>query len=205
MNPNDDDLSQLIRDKATRYQMPLDLLDTIQEQLPQDKPRPKYRMPAFMQTGLSFAAGIILTLLAVPLWQHQATSNEFTDSHVRSLLAEHLMDVVSTDQHTVKPWFLGKLDYAPPVHDLAADGYPLIGGRLDVIGGRDIAALVFRRNKHIINLFVFPEDRATNVGCQSAVGFQAIDWQGSGMRWCVVSDLNMAELQTFVKLQQTAG
>lgn len=230
MNPHDEDLSQsgsersaqddqalsqLIRSRATRYQMPRELRLAIDEALPDStaevppaasRPVTRWRVAPWMPAGMSFAAGILITLLVLPLWQSQtAGGNEFTDSHVRSLLASHLMDVVSTDQHTVKPWFLGKLDYAPPVHDLAAAGYPLVGGRLDVIGGQDVAALIFKRNKHIINLFVFPEDRAEQVNCQSAFGFQAESWRAQGMRWCAISDLNDAELKDFAHLQQVAG
>ena len=120
-------------------------------------------------------------------------------------MAGHLFDVQSTDQHTVKPWFLGKLDFAPPVADLSAIGFPLVGGRLDYLGGRPAAALVDQRQKHTINVFVSPEktgDRAEVV--QSERGFHIHHWVRDGMSFWAVSDLNDAELTQFVRALQTS-
>ena len=127
------------------------------------------------------------------------------DGHVRSLMADHLFDVQSTDQHTVKPWFLGRLDYAPPVTDLAALGYPLVGGRLEYLSGRPVAALVYQRHKHAINVFVWPAgtDRATTIAVQSVRGFHVRHWNRDGMSFWAVSELNDAELTDFAyALQQ---
>jgi len=121
------------------------------------------------------------------------------DSHVRALMGEHLFDVRSTDQHTVKPWFLGKLDFSPPVDDLASLGFPLTGGRLDYLAGRPVAALVYTHAQHTINLFVWPETSA-NVGspdARSIRGFHVRHWTRGGMSFWAVSDLNDMELDQF--------
>jgi anti-sigma factor RsiW len=124
-------------------------------------------------------------------------------AHVRSLVTNHLTDVISSDQHTVKPWFNGKLDFSPPVVNLAAEGYPLIGGRLDYLDGRAVAALVFQRNKHEINLFVWPTtNKSQDFQSSNFNGFNLYHWNQSGMTYWAVSDLNTAELQSFVELVQ---
>jgi len=123
------------------------------------------------------------------------------DAHLRSLQAGHLVDVISTDQHTVKPWFDGKLDFAPPVRDFANDGFPLQGGRLDVLRGRSVAALVYGRRKHVVNVFVWPtaeRDRAARSGSQ--LGYQWVDWRKSGMEFCAVSDTSAADLEELQRL-----
>ena len=109
------------------------------------------------------------------------------------------MDVVSTDQHTVKPWFDGKLDFAPPVHDFVNEGFPLQGGRLDVVHGRTVAVLVYARRKHLINVFVWPTTEPDSEPLSgSQLGYHWIDWRKSGMEMCAVSDVtpdDLAELQ----------
>jgi anti-sigma factor RsiW len=122
--------------------------------------------------------------------------------HVRSLMAGHLMDVVSTDQHTVKPWFNGRLDFAPDVKDFAAQDFPLVGGRLDYLGDRPVAALVYRRNKHVINVFVWPAADTSEAPkeTQNLRGFNIINRQANGLRYCLVSDLNEKELRDLADL-----
>jgi anti-sigma factor RsiW len=133
-----------------------------------------------------------------------AMVDDVVNSHVRSLMADHLFDVRSTDQHTVKPWFLGKLDFSPPVADLASIGFPLVGGRLDYLGGRPVAALVYQRQKHTINLFVSPEgdDPFKAIGVRSVRGFHVHHWIRDGMSFWAVSDLNDAELTGFARALQ---
>lgn len=130
---------------------------------------------------------------------------EVVNAHVRSLQAEHLFDVQSTDQHTVKPWFLGKLDFAPPVADLAAKGFPLVGGRLDYVSGRPVAALVYERRKHSINVFVWPASETSGVDAARLVrGFHVHHWVRDGMSFYAVSDLNDAELAEFARALQNS-
>ena len=126
-------------------------------------------------------------------------TQEIVSSHVRSLIGNHLLDVQSTDQHNVKPWFNGKLDYAPDVKDFATDGFPLVGGRVDYIDHRAIAALVYKRREHVINLFVWPS--GTPLTSPSGVnGFNLVTWDRAGMDYCAISDLNETELRQFASL-----
>ncbi|HET7224285.1 MAG TPA: zf-HC2 domain-containing protein [Candidatus Eisenbacteria bacterium] len=155
--------------------------------------------------GLAIAAGLLVLLGGA--WYggrigagEDALMREVTAAHVRSLQPGHLMDVVSTDQHTVKPWFAGRLDYSPPVTDLAPD-FPLIGGRLDVLNGRPVAALVYQRRKHVINVFAWPEPGARDaVGpTTSRDGWHVIEAAHAGMALRVVSDLDPRELEGFAQ------
>jgi anti-sigma factor RsiW len=131
-------------------------------------------------------------------------AHEIVSSHVRSLQPGHLFDVQSTDQHTVKPWFDGKLDFAPPMIDLADRGFPLVGGRLDYLGHREVAALVYQRRKHLINVFVWREDAEPLQlpDMQSLQGYNLVFWKHDDMDFCAASDLGAVELQEFVQLLQ---
>jgi anti-sigma factor RsiW len=124
--------------------------------------------------------------------------------HVRALMAAHLFDVRSTDQHTVKPWFLGKLDFSPPVVDLAPLGFPLVGGRLDDLSGRPVAALVYQRRQHTINVFVWPaaDSREAPTDARTLRGFQVRHWTHTAMTFWAVSDLNDTELDQFARALQ---
>jgi anti-sigma factor RsiW len=128
-------------------------------------------------------------------------AQEIVSSHVRSLIGAHLLDVPSTEQHTVKPWFNGKLDYAPDVKDFAAAGFPLVGGRVDYIDHRPVAALVYKRREHVINLFVWPSSSPLAAPA-AANGFNLVAWNNAGMNYCAISDLNQAELRQFAALYQ---
>lgn len=130
-----------------------------------------------------------------------ALASAIVDAHLRSLQPGHLEDVVSTDQHTVKPWFDGKLDFAPPVHDFANEGFPLQGGRLDVVRGRTVAVLVYARRKHLVNVFVWPTTEADSEPLSGTqLGYHWIDWRKSGMEMCAVSDVSRDDLADLQRL-----
>jgi anti-sigma factor RsiW len=151
--------------------------------------------------------GVIAALLLPVLRSNSKDdllAQEVVSSHVRSLMVEgHLTDVPSSDQHTVKPWFNGKLNFAPTVKDLSEEGFPLIGGRLDYLDNRPVAALVYQHRKHFINLFIWASSAADSeekvIGRQ---GYNLIYWQKSGMTSWVISDLNKNELQEFTRIVQ---
>jgi anti-sigma factor RsiW len=160
----------------------------------------------WMRWLMPVAASAVVAVLAVFVAFNQVADNRLTDevvsSHIRSRMAEHLTDVASSDQHTVKPWFAGKVDFAPPVIDLKEQGFPLQGGRLDYLQNRVVAAEVYKRNDHVINLFVWPAsgNRSTTKKLSVAKGYNVISWEDSGMNYAAVSELNAVELREFADL-----
>jgi len=162
------------------------------------------RAPRFwIATGLALAAGILLGFFVGQIRVHDASEQTLlatlTDSHVRSLIGTHLTDVISSDQHTVRPWFEGKLDFAPPVPDLSGQGFPLVGGRVEYIDGRAVAALVYERRKHFINLFVWPTAEANQEvkGENPQRGYNIVRWRAAGMNYSAVSEIAEDDLRKF--------
>jgi len=153
--------------------------------------------PTFGALAAAAAVITIMFFVVQPRTQSARITAELIDAHVRSLQPGHLMDVQSTDQHTVKPWFDGKLDFIPPVSDYSEQGFPLVGGRLDVVDGHNTAALVYSRRKHFINLFVWPyrekEFNSDNSG--SRQGYNWVSWQAGEMRFCLISDAAASDLR----------
>jgi anti-sigma factor RsiW len=163
---------------------------------------PNWRTRLIVLSGV--AAAILLAVgVLLSAWSPRTADIqivELLDSHLRSLQEGHLMDVASTDQHTVKPWFAGKLDFSPPVIDLSTEGFPLVGGRLDHMDQQNVAALIYRRNKHVINLFIWPGPASPEL--DSRQGFNLIRFECRGMTCWAISDLNTQELQQFADLFQ---
>jgi anti-sigma factor RsiW len=127
-------------------------------------------------------------------------------SHIRSLMPGHLTDVLSSDQHTVKPWFNGRLDFSPPVYDFAERGYPLLGGRLDYVDGRVVAALAYGRRQHLINVFLWPATRSPGGAplTRDRQGYHLLHWATTEYAYWLVSDLGPADLRDFARLVQQA-
>ncbi len=159
----------------------------------------------WLTVALSFASLAAVTWIAFVSPRgpgEDLLAQEVVSSHVRSLMAGHLTDIAASDQHAVKPWFNGKLDFSPVVKDFTAQGFILAGGRLDYLGETPAAAVIYRRRQHVINLFVWPaaSGRATGMKTQSRRGYNLIHWTESGMTYWAVSDLNAGELREFARL-----
>jgi len=173
--------------------------------LPARAARPVRRAWRWAALAPAAAAAVLLIVAGPRLWpqpSETSVADAVVAAHVRSLLANHLTDVASSDQHTVKPWFQGKLDYSVSVTDWAAEGFPLVGGRLDYVENTAAASLVYKRAQHVVNLFVWPSKRGGDEPLQrlSRRGYNAYCWAKDGMHYWAVSDLNEAELQKFVEL-----
>jgi anti-sigma factor RsiW len=195
-----------LRNPTVRYEAPPALRARVMAQVGGAGPsagtvrprRPRVRK-IFVPWALGGAVTALAACLAFVVLVHlpgQRVADELVASHVRSLLAAHLMDVETSDRHVVKPWFAGKVDFAPPVIDLTEQGFPLAGGRLDYVRGRVVAAVVYRRRQHVINVFVWPVSGAPVIsGTSRRDGYNLVSWQRGGLQFWAVSDLEAGELQ----------
>jgi anti-sigma factor RsiW len=204
-------LRESVQRADLRYRAPEEFRSRIIAKLKQSE-RPKKDGPAILQRVpvsswiWAGAAAAVLVVTVVLLFNgFRPNERELTRSivadHVRSLMATHLTDVLTSDQHTVKPWFTGKLDFSPQVRDLSGDGFELVGGRLEYLDGHNAAAIVYQRRKHVINVFTWPssgsDEEPHPTGHQ---GFNLIEWKQGGMYYCAISDLNRQELGELVSL-----
>lgn len=205
-------VSARFKKEAAYFDAPAHLAHRINAALPQGPSRANpwyanwFNLGAAMATMLALVLGIGV-YLNLPSDQDRLT-DEVVASHVRSLQVDHLSDVVSTDRHTVKPWFNGKLNFAPPVVDLAPQGFPLVGGRLDYLAGRPVAALIYRRAQHPINLYVWPSadaGRDTALQPGSRQGYHLVRWTWGGMNYCAISDLAANELENFAGMVRSTA
>jgi anti-sigma factor RsiW len=196
-----------LQNEALRFAAPAVLRDNVRALVAQnaaaERPAPSSRAWLSSLGWVAAVAVIVAWTLTATFESRQGDDRllaELTSSHVRSLMAAHLTDVTSTDQHTVKPWFDGKLEFAPPVRDLREAGFPLLGGRLDFIDGHSAAALVYGRQKHLLNLFVWPASTATPRKLETTQrhGYNVARWSDGKMDFSAISDLNENELRVFV-------
>ena len=159
----------------------------------------------WLSAAVSAAAIAMLALAFFPLLGRSGGNDRLIDElvsgHVRSLMVEHLTDVASSDKHTVKPWFDGKINFAPPVSDFAATGFALVGGRLDYIAGRSVAALVYRHRAHLVNLFIWPDQAGTSgMKTSTSGGYSLVHWNDTDLSYWAVSDLNLHDLTVLTDL-----
>jgi anti-sigma factor RsiW len=209
-------LGALLDDPQVSFEAPDSLLAKVQSALPVARSDAKQRswsrlvipwfsVPLALAATLAVMIGLVFVNRGGVFDRSRdgALAQEVITSHVRSLLATHLLDVPSTDQHTVKPWFDGKLKFSPPVHDFAEHGFRLTGGRLDYFNGREVAALVYQRKLHVINLFIWPSDSGRNTAAESFAknGYNVSHWERDGFEFWAVSDVNAEDLNAFASLE----
>jgi anti-sigma factor RsiW len=185
---------------ARYYEAPPDLEQKIRRALQRESAPPRTWQWLAIAASLLLMASLAgnIALFRARVGPQQLVADNVLSAHLRSMAGEHLLDVPSSDRHTVKPWFNGKLDFSPNVKDV--EGFPLLGGRIEYFEGRPAAALVYGRQKHIINLFTWPSVQPNAVATQTHNGYHLQSWSSGGMSYWVVSDLNEVELRQFVSL-----
>jgi anti-sigma factor RsiW len=203
-------LQHSLQTRGVYFNAPVGLEQRVRARLGSaDGAQRKRRLPTIipewrqLAVAASIAALVIVSAISIrPLLRPSPTdavAQQVVSSHIRSLMGNHLSDVASSDQHTVKPWFSGKLDFAPVVKDLAHDGFPLTGGRLDYLDNRPVAALQYKRRQHTINLFQWPTSRPdSKPEMLTNKGYNVVHWTQSGMTYWAISDVSASELRDFV-------
>ena len=197
------ELQQAMPTAQLRFTAPMSLRHRIERALPSAPQRASSRRSVLkgfaMGSALSAAVAATLVIAIVRTDHDQRVLGDVLSAHLRSLQGDHLTDVQTSDQHTVKPWFNGKVDVAPPVVDLTAQGFRLIGGRLDYVDGRAVASIVYRRRTHVINLFIAQGATSERHGAklEKVQGFNIRRWSVQGLDFWAVSDIDADELQEF--------
>jgi anti-sigma factor RsiW len=205
-------LQSSVQTLATRYNAPPPLTRRLFAGLTAPKPESiTAGIPSWWRT---LAIGATATAMALLAWNLSfrfgdrantpALLEEVVSAHVRSLMVDHLTDLTSTERHSVKPWLSNRLDFAPPVHDFASEGFSLVGGRLDYVAGKPAAAIVYRHRQHLINVFVWPsaESKDNPIRISNHRGYNSINFESSGMSYWTVSDLNPDDLRKLASLLQ---
>ncbi|MDB5037702.1 MAG: putative anti-sigma factor [Bacteriovoracaceae bacterium] len=206
MNSNDKFLSEKMQKEVDYFEPSQEFSDRLRFSL--RRPKPILKSQVWMRYAAMILLPLITLSIVLPIQTRLMQKSEFTaaviDAHIRSNLAKHLTDVESTDQHTVKPWFVGKIDFSPPVANYLEQGFPLVGGRLEYLLGNPTAALVYEHAKHIINLFVLKRSHLVSEASHIRKnGFEIFEWQEGDFSYVVISDLNQKELGDFVHLIQS--
>jgi anti-sigma factor RsiW len=192
-----------IRRHATYHRAPRGLASRIRARAAGERP-PRWQWPAlgrWLPTAAAALAAAVISWTAALQYASVPSDqmDQVVSAHARSIVTSQLVQVASSDQHTVKPWLSSKLDFSPPVPDLSAAGFPLVGGRMDYLHNRVVAALVYRSRQHVINLFVCPDRHARTLAMEGETkdGYNILRWTRSGMAYWAVSDVNASELKTF--------
>jgi len=205
-------LQSSVQTLAARFNAPPPLTQRLFAALP--AARPEGITAGIPSWWRSLAIGATVTAMAFLVWNlsstfvsrgnNSALLEEVVSAHVRSLMADHLTDLTSSERHSVKPWLSNRLDFAPPVHDFASEGFSLLGGRLDYVGGKPAAAIVYRHRQHLINVFVWPsaESNDSPVRISNHRGYNSTNFNSGGMSYWTVSDLNSDDLRKLTTLLQ---
>ena len=196
-------LRETVRERLPRFDPPPGLEDRLfRSALPVERPKRRipWRVPALVLAAA--CATFVATSTVRPA--RDSAAEEIVDAHLRSLQGQHLTDVASSDQHTVKPWFQGRIDFAVPTHDFADRGFALVGGRLDVLSGQQSAALVYRRRQHVLNLFVAKASGYETRRDSSLRGYRISTWTQGDLSYRLVSDLPASESDELISLLRYA-